>query len=71
MENMGRILLLIGVGIVIVGGLMLLLTRIFPGLNSGWTIRIGPFTCFFPILLSIILSIILTIVLNIIIRMGR
>jgi hypothetical protein len=71
MENMGRILLLIGIGIALIGGLFMLLTRLFLGLNSGWTIRVGPVTCFFPIALSIILSIILTIVLNIIIRMGR
>ena len=71
MENMGRILLLLGIGIALIGGLVMLLTRIFPGLNNGWTIRIGPFTCFFPIVLSIILSIILTIVLNILIRLGR
>ena len=71
MDNMGRILLLIGIGIALIGGLIMLLARIFPGLNNSWTIRIGPFTCFFPILLSIILSIVLTIVLNILIRLNR
>jgi hypothetical protein len=71
MENIGRIILLFGITIALVGGLMMLLTRLFPGLSNGWTIRVGPLTCFFPIALSIILSIILTIVLNIIIRMGR
>lgn len=71
MENMGRIILLLGITIALVGGLMMLLTRFFPGLSNGWTIRLGPVTCFVPIALSIILSIILTIVLNIIIRMGR
>lgn len=71
MENFGRLLLLLGISIALVGGLMILLTRLFPGLSSGLTIRIGPLTCFFPLVLSIILSIILTIVLNILIRMGR
>jgi hypothetical protein len=71
MENIGRIILLLGICIALVGGVIMLLTRLFPGLNNGWTIRVGPFTCFFPVVLSIILSIILTIVLNIIIRLGR
>ena len=71
MENIGRIILLLGITIALVGGLMMLLTRLFPGLSNGWTIRLGPVTCIFPIALSIILSIILTIVLNIIIRLGR
>ena len=71
MENMGRILLLIGIGIALIGGIIMLLTRLFPSLSNGWTIRVGPFTCFFPIVLSIILSIILTIVVNILIRLGR
>ena len=71
MENIGRILLLMGIFIALVGGLMMLLTRLFPGLSNGWTIRIGPITCFVPIALSIILSIILTVVINILIRLGR
>lgn len=71
MENTGRILLLIGISIALVGGFIILLTRLFPGLSNGLTIRIGPFTCVFPIALSIILSIILTILLNILIRVGR
>lgn len=69
MENMGRIILLIGISVALLGGIMMLIARIFPGLgNGGITIRIGPVTCFSPIAASIILSIVLTIVLNIIMR---
>lgn len=70
MENIGRIILIVGIGIALVGGILMLVVRIFPGLNNLPSIRItiGPFTCFFPIAASILLSIILTIVLNIVLR---
>lgn len=70
MENIGRIILILGIGIALVGGILMLIVRIFPGLNNLPSIRIeiGPFTCLFPIAASIILSIILTIVLNLVIR---
>jgi hypothetical protein len=71
MENIGRIILILGIVIALVGGILMLITRIFPGLSNlpGIRIEIGPFTCLFPIAASIILSIILTIVLNIVLRM--
>lgn len=70
MDNIGRLILMLGVGLVVVGGLIMLLGRFFPNLP---TIRIeaGPVTCLFPIAASIILSIVGTIVLNVIIRFFR
>lgn len=71
MENIGRIILILGIGIALVGGIMMLVVRVFPSLNNLPSIRfsVGPFTCFFPIAASILLSIILTIVLNLVLRM--
>jgi len=70
MENIGRIILIIGIIIAIAGGLLMLIVRLFPGLSNLPSIRItvGPLTCFFPIAASILLSIVLTIVLNIVLR---
>ncbi len=68
--NMGRLLVLLGIGIAVVGGLVWLLAR-FSGLNNlPGTIKIegSGFTCLFPILGSIVLSILLTIILNIVVR---
>lgn len=65
MENLGRILLLLGAIITAIGILTLLLSRI-PFLRNlgGLRIELGPVTCFFPIVASIVLSIVLTIILN-------
>jgi hypothetical protein len=71
LESLGRWLLVGGVVVALLGALIWLLARVFPGLNQlPGTIRIqtGSVTCFFPILASIIFSIILTIVLNLIAR---
>lgn len=69
--SFGRLLVLLGIGIAVVGGLVWLLSR-FGGLNNlPGTIKIegSGFTCLFPILGSIVLSILLTIILNIVVRL--
>ncbi len=70
MEDMGRMLILFGVLIIVIGGAILLLSRI-PGLGrlpGDITIQTGNVSCFFPIVTSIILSIVLTILLNLLLR---
>ena len=72
MEDIGRMLILFGVLIVVIGGILLLISRL-PGLGLGRlpgdiTIQAGNISCFFPIVTSIILSIMLTIVLNLVLR---
>ena len=60
-----------GIGLAVMGGIIWLVSRVFPNLTQfPGTIRInsGGFTCVFPLLASILLSIILTIVLNVIAR---
>ncbi|HEX9019023.1 MAG TPA: DUF2905 domain-containing protein [Anaerolineaceae bacterium] len=72
LERVGLWLVIGGVGLVVLGGAIWLLARLFPNLSQlPGTIRIqgAGFTCIFPLLASIVVSILLTIVLNIIIRM--
>ena len=71
LETVGRWLFIVGTVLVVMGGLIWLLARIFPGINQfPGTIRVqaGGITCLFPVLASIILSIVLTVVLNLILR---
>lgn len=68
-ETAGKWLLILGLGIMLLGGLVWLLGRVWPGLSSfPGTIRFqsagGAVTCVIPILASIVLSIILTVLLN-------
>jgi hypothetical protein len=73
LDSIGRILLLLGVGVIGVGILFVVAARI-PGVNQLFNlpgdIRIesGNVSCFFPIVSMIILSLLLTVVANIIIR---
>ncbi len=72
MQGLGRILVLLGITLALVGGIVLLLDRSgvtsLPGdirvQSQGWG-------CYVPIVASIVLSIILTIVLNLLIRFFR
>ncbi|MEJ5201601.1 MAG: DUF2905 domain-containing protein [Anaerolineales bacterium] len=71
MSILARWLVITGLGLVALGGLLWLVSRI-PGLeNLPGTIRIEGkgFTCIFPLLASIVLSLLLTIALNIIGRL--
>lgn len=67
LEVMGRWLLIVGAGLVLVGGVLWLLGRFFPGLSQfPGTLRwqSGGLTCVFPLLASIVISLLLTLVLN-------
>ena len=74
LETIGRILLFGGAGVAILGGVLLLASRV-PGINQLFNlpgdihISGDNFTCVVPIVSMIILSILLTIVANIIIRL--
>jgi hypothetical protein len=70
LETIGKALVVIGAGLVLLGGLVWLLSRMpFLGRLPG-DIRIERpgLTCLVPLASSIILSILLTILLNIIVR---
>ena len=71
MLSLARVLIIIGLILLVVGGLVYLAAKV--GLPVGrlpGDIRIqsGNFTCFFPLVTSIIVSILLTVILNIIVR---
>jgi hypothetical protein len=73
LEGIGKLLIAGGVVMAIIGGLLVLLSRV-PGLERlPGTLRIERpgFTCIVPILGSIILSLLLTIILNLVIRIIR
>ncbi len=74
LQNVGKIVLLIGGGLVLLGGALLLLGRIFPGFGSlpgDIRIQTERVSCFFPLVSMCLLSVIATIVLNIIIRLAN
>ena len=67
LQNMGKMLLLLGATMAIAGGLLILLGRMpFPGTLPG-DIRLQDrnWGCYVPLAASILLSIILTLVLNV------
>jgi ABC-type glucose/galactose transport system permease subunit len=72
-STLGRILLIVGAGIALLGGLLLLVGRM-SGLSrffEATTLRVEgtEFTCFAPIGLMILVSIVFSILANIIIRL--
>jgi hypothetical protein len=73
MEDIGRMLLVVGVLLAIVGGAIMLISKV-PGIGrlpGDIVIQRDGFSCFFPIVTSIILSIVLTIVLNLLLGVLR
>jgi DUF2905 family protein len=62
----GRILLIFGVVIAVIGGALMLFGRL--QLPGDLTIRSGSLTIYIPVATSIILSIVLTVALNLLFR---
>ena len=68
-DQLGKLLILFGISIAVVGGLFLLFGRTFLGkLPGDFTYSNGNFTCFVPIASMVVISLLLTIVLNIVLR---
>jgi uncharacterized membrane protein required for colicin V production len=69
--SIGRILLVVGVVLAVIGGALMLLSRVplLGNLPGDIRIQSGSFTCIFPIVTMILLSIILTVILNIVVRL--
>ncbi len=72
-STLGRILLILGIGIALLGGLLILIGR-YSGINRFFeaiTLRIegSGFTCITPIGFMIVASIVVTLLANIIIRL--
>ena len=66
MQDVGRLLLVFGVLLVIVGGGLMLFGRF--NLPGDFVFRRGSVTVYIPIATSIVVSVILTVVLNVIFR---
>lgn len=74
MQEIGRLLLVTGIALALIGGLLIVTARFFPGLGNlpgdlryeSDNVRI-----YFPFATMIIVSIVATILLNIIIRIFR
>jgi hypothetical protein len=71
--NIGRLLLVFGIGIVIIGGLLMLGGRIpwLGRLPGDIRIEREGFSCFIPLATSIVLSLLLTLLLNLILRIRQ
>jgi hypothetical protein len=66
MADAGRLLLVVGVLMIVVGGGLMLFGRFH--LPGDITYRSGSVTIYFPIATSIVISVVLTVVLNLIFR---
>jgi hypothetical protein len=66
MQDIGRLLLVFGVLLAVIGGALMLFGRF--RLPGDLTFRTGGVTVYVPIATSIILSILLTVVLNVVFR---
>lgn len=66
MADAGRLLLLVGVLMIVVGGALMLFGRFH--LPGDITFKSGNVTVYIPIATSVILSVILTVVLNVVFR---
>jgi len=75
LPSLSKVFLIIGVIFLVIGGLLLLASRInlpFGRLPGDFQIQGKGFTCFIPLATSILLSIVLTLILTLITRfMGR
>ncbi|TMC54665.1 MAG: DUF2905 domain-containing protein [Chloroflexi bacterium] len=66
MADVGRLLLVFGVLLVVIGGALMLFGRF--NLPGDFTFRSGSVTVYVPLATSIVLSIVATIVLNLVFR---
>lgn len=69
-QSIGRLFVILGIGIALLGGLLMLLGRLpfFGNLPGDIRVQGQGFSCLAPIVSMILLSIVLTVILNIIVR---
>jgi hypothetical protein len=70
MDDLAKLLVLVGLGIAVAGGALFAIARLTGGarLPGDLSFNFGNATCLVPIATSIILSLVLTVVLNIVLR---
>ena len=70
--DVGKLLLIAGAVILVIGGVLVLLPRLgvtqVPGSIS---VSNGSFTFFFPVLFCVVVSVVLTVVINLIVRLRH
>lgn len=73
MQDIGKLLIVAGLGIVLLGAILLLAGKVpFLGrLPGDFTFSSGGVSCFFPLATMIVLSLILTVIVNVIARLIR
>jgi hypothetical protein len=68
--DVGKLLLIGGAVIVVIGGVLVLLTRLgVTQLPGSISVSSGNVSFFFPVALCIVLSVVLTVVINLIVRL--
>ena len=75
MSDIGRLLIVLGVGLVVIGGIILLLGKV-PGLHLGrlpgdFSWESGRTKVYFPLATMVVVSIVLTILVNLLLRWFR
>jgi hypothetical protein len=72
-EDIGKLLIVVGLGIVLLGAILLLAGKVpyLGRLPGNFTFSSGGVSCFFPLATMIILSLILTVIVNVIARLFR
>lgn len=68
----GKLLLIAGAVIVVIGGVLILLTRLgVAQLPGSVSVSNGSFSFFFPVAFCIVVSVVLTVVINLILRLRQ
>jgi len=70
MTDLGKLIILLGVGLVVFGVLIMLFGRI-GGMPGDVHIRRGNFSFLFPIATCVVASVVLTLLLNFVLRIRR
>ncbi len=70
--DVGKLLLIAGAVIVLLGGVLILLTRMgVSQLPGSVSISSGNFSFFFPVAFCVVVSVVLTVVINLIVRLRQ
>jgi hypothetical protein len=70
--DIGKLLLIAGAVILVIGGVLVLLTRIgVSQLPGSISVSSGNFSFFFPVAFCVVVSVVLTVVINLIVRLRQ
>ena len=70
--DIGKLLLIVGAVVVVIGGVLFLLARMgVTQLPGSISVSNGSFSFFFPVAFCIVISVVLTVVINLIVRLRQ